>query len=175
MGELNRISVGIRLGEISDLELLAAMEQRIFGYDLITRRQMKYLLQSPCARVVIAEENGDMLGYSVLLTRKGSSVIRLYSLGVLPEARHRGIARMLLAYVECYAGKTGRSSIHLEVHAGNMAGILLYLAEGYSLTRRKEQYYTDGAPALCMEKSMQKICAAGTFDDSSAFGSQIYQ
>ncbi len=150
--EEQQTEIILRKAGLADARMLACMEQRIFGYDLITPRQMRYLLKSKSSEVVVAMMDGAAVGYMVMLKRSGCSVARLYSLGVLPEARKKGVARALLQQCEQLAMASGCNRIHLEVHVNNQPGFMLYLLAGYSLHARKEHYYSDGGDALCLRK-----------------------
>ena len=137
---------------LNDLHTLSDMERKIFDYDVVTFKQMKYLLNSKTAIVAKAVLNGLVVGYMILLTRKNSRVLRIYSLGVSTEERRLGFGRRLLQHAEKCAAERGCERVHLELHVNNTPALIFYLAEGYSLYGRREGYYTDGAQALLLRK-----------------------
>lgn len=136
----------------ADLEDLLVIEQSSFGYDVITRRQMRYLLGSKTAVVVKAVLRDTIVGYMVMLLRRNSSIVRIYSLAVAAEERRLGFGRIMLEYAEEYCRENGFERIHLELHIKNRSGLVFYLATGYSLCGRKENYYTDGGAVLRLRK-----------------------
>lgn len=142
----------IQTASLSDLHTLSDLERRVFDYDVVTQRQMKYLLTSKTAIITKAVLNSLLVGYMILLTRKNSSVLRIYSLAISKEERQRGIGRQLLQKAEQCAVKTGCERIHLELRQENTPALVFYLSEGYSLYGRREHYYTDGAPAMLLRK-----------------------
>ena len=92
----------IQAASMADANILSDLERKIFNYDVITLERMRYLLKSKSAVVVKAGRAGLVLGSMILLTRKNSSVLRIYSLGVLKEARRYGLGKKLLRYAEGY-------------------------------------------------------------------------
>lgn len=149
----------------NDLPTLVELERTIFNYDLISPRQMRYLLQSPSAVVCKAVFCKTVVGYMVVLTRRNSTVGRLYSIGVRPEARALGIGRSLLHHAESITAHRGCNRVHLEVHAANESALRFYQHAGYSLFEQKENYYSDGALALRLRKFID--CGEVPYDSSS--------
>ena len=142
----------IRTASLADLHTLSAMEESIFNYDVISSRQMRYLLQSETAIVNKAILDDRPVGYSILLTKKNNRVLRIYSLGVLKEERQLGVGSLLLRHAEKNAAASGHERIHLELHGKNLPGIVFYLTAGYNIYGRRQNYYTDGSSALLLKK-----------------------
>lgn len=139
---------------VDDLAALVNLEKSIFHYDIISPRQMRYLLNSKTALVIKAELGNLLVGYMVVLRRCKSRVLRIYSLGVRKDARKLGVGRQLLALAEQYSQETGCDILSLEVQTENTAAQLFYLAGGFHIHRTKEGYYTDGSSALVMRKQI---------------------
>ena len=95
-----------------------------------------------------------MLGDAVVVYRKGSKRVRLYSIVVSPEARGKGIGAKLLAHAEKAAKKRGCSLMGLEVREDNKAAIAFYGSRGYERIGLRDNYYEDGATALQMKKRL---------------------
>jgi ribosomal-protein-alanine acetyltransferase len=138
----------IRKGRPSDAARLAELEERIFASDRINRRRFAALAKRPSASVLVALRGDDILGYAILLTRRGIRSARLYSLAVAPEAAGQGIGRRLLAEMERAARRWGAHRLRLEVRADNVRAIRLYEEAGYALIGRRADYYSDGMTAL---------------------------
>lgn len=139
----------------ADLPALAELEARVFDYDVISPRQMRYLVSSPSAIVAKAVADETIVGYLILLTRKNSATVRLYSLAVLQEARKSGVGRRLLAWGETFVADNGFAVLRLEQRMSNIPALIFYLTAGYSLYGRRADYYTDGSPALLLRKYIQ--------------------
>lgn len=139
-----------------DIDVLSEMEHRLFDYDIISYRQMRYLLHSATASVIMAEVQARAVGYMILLRRKNSAGVRIYSIGVLEEARQHGIGKKLLQFAETDSVRRGCDRLQMEVRMTNSSAIVFYLSSGFSLHGRKNDYYTDGSSALCLRKYLSK-------------------
>ncbi len=99
--------------------------------------------------VALSEPEGEVLGYAVSWAVAEES--HLLNIAVRPEARGRGIGRLLLR--ECIRrGALSRSrSIYLEVRPGNGPALSLYRGEGFRVVGIRKGYYTDtGEDALVL-------------------------
>lgn len=144
----------IQKASLADSQSLFALEKRVFDYDILMLRQLRYLIKSKTALVVKGVINKDIVGYMVLLTRKNSNVLRIYSLGIVSVERRLGFGKILLRYAEKHGAEKGLERIHLELHVKNTPALLFYLSEGYSLYGRRDNYYSDGGGALLLRKSI---------------------
>lgn len=144
----------LRRATISDVEALTTLEARCFASDRISARAFRRLLGNPRCDCLVLEEDGRLLGYGLTLYRRNTSIARLYSLAVVPEARGRGLGRRLLERLESTARDRGSVSMRLEVRADNAAGLALYRTLGYSVFGTAAGYYEDGGDALRMEKEI---------------------
>lgn len=90
--------------------------------------------------ILIAEENGTLLGYAVILTHsveegKGDEIAYDYAyvldLVVARTARRRGIGQMLLDDCERRAREAGRDDLRLTVLARNEGAHRLYRTSGF--------------------------------------------
>jgi ribosomal-protein-alanine N-acetyltransferase len=112
---------------------------------------------------VVAEEDGKIAGYIMCrievglanfgfggLIRKGHVV----SIAVLPQYRHKGIARALITKalegMQFYKAK----QCFLEVRVTNDAATSLYKKLGFDVTRTMNGYYSDGEDAYVMTKKL---------------------
>ncbi len=100
----------------------------------------------------VATPGGDLLGYSLILFHRGTSLARLYSIAILPTARGAGIAEQLLERGEAAAVARGRVFMRLEVHTKNPRAIRLYEKHGYRRFGVYHDYYADHSDALRMQK-----------------------
>jgi ribosomal protein S18 acetylase RimI-like enzyme len=145
----------VRRGEASDLDPLMALERGVFDTDQLSRRSMRRLLESRSAEVIVAAEQGGLVGAAVVLFRRGSPIARLYSLGVSPPMCGRGVAAMLLQAVDACVVARGCTAIRLEVHQFNAKAIARYGKSGYRPLGRRRAYYKDGGDALRLEKRLR--------------------
>lgn len=144
----------IRPARVGDLRALAALERAVFDGDRLSERSFRELLKKKSARMFVAMRDKNIIGYVLVLFRKTTSVARLYSIAVLPEARGQGIAEALLAAAEDEARRRGELFMRLEARAGNTAAIALYRKKGYREFGRYLDYYEDHSDAVRLEKSL---------------------
>lgn len=144
---------------LDDVKALTDIEKTIFQYDVISKKQVRHLIKSETAIVVKAALHNTMIvGYLVLLRRRNSKVLRIYSLGVLPDYRNLGVGKQLLQKAEEWCDSLGCECVQLEIQVQNKPALLFYLASGYSLYGRKDEYYTDGSTALLLRKQRIPEC-----------------
>ena len=139
---------------IADLDALVALEQDLFTSDRIPRRQFRYLLTKANSVTVKIEADSKLAGYLILLGRRGSRNLRIYSIGISSWARHLGYARDLVDFAEQIAREKGLHYLTLEVCDQNIAAIRLYERTGFQCYGKKLGYYEDGCTALCMRKEI---------------------
>ena len=137
----------------ADLPALVALAA-LFPGDRLSARSLRRLLRSPSACMLVVDGVDGLAGASVLLTRVGSRVGRIYSLVVAPGARGRGLARTLVATLEQEARRRGCVRMRLEVRADNAAARALYAALGYVERTRLPGYYEDGGEGLRLEREL---------------------
>ncbi len=102
-------------------------------------RRCEYLslLADPRAFVMIAEDNGHLLGYAMVRLAEGSegyttlaSVGDVETLSVLPGARGGGVGTALMDAVYDELAATGVREVRLDVVAGNDDAIRFYKRRG---------------------------------------------
>jgi len=145
----------LRRGRMSDLDALFALENAVFTVDLLSRRSLRHFLAAPNASLIVAEENGKLAGYALVLYPAHSTIARLYSIAVAPHIGRRGVGPLLLAGAEKAAHRRRRHSMRLEVHEHNTRAIARYEKSGYRLFGRHRDYYDDHANALRFEKPLR--------------------
>ncbi|WP_420960797.1 peptidase C39 family protein [Brucella sp. IR073] len=138
-----------------DIEALLRIEERCFDADRISRRSFRDLLASSTAETIVAEEDGAIIGYAMILFRKGTSLARLYSIAVDPDAKSRGVGTRLLEAAEQAAFDHDRLLLRLEVREDNARAIALYRRHGFRPLGRCLDYYADHSDALRFEKTLR--------------------
>ncbi len=136
----------------NDLNELHRLEQQCFDAEAFSRRQLRYLINRAKGEFWISRENGQISSFLILLKKKNSRGMRLYSLAVSPTFRRRGLAEKALAKAELSAQQSGLSYLYLEVSENNQAAIQLYLRFGFEVFGERRAYYADGSKALLMRK-----------------------
>jgi ribosomal protein S18 acetylase RimI-like enzyme len=98
----------------------------------------------PSTRFYLAELEGKPVSSLKLYLEEDRALI--YAFGVLPEYRHRGIARQTLALLVKDLQAEGITRIGLEVETTNKPAIALYRTCGFSTITTYEYYRLDRVP-----------------------------
>jgi ribosomal protein S18 acetylase RimI-like enzyme len=157
---------------LADVNQLAMLETILFHTDQCSKRSFRYLILHSTVIVVRSRTDDEIFGYAVLLKRKNSSKMRIYSFGIAAHARQNGVGTKLLDYLETVAKKENSSMLTLEVSDQNPAGISLYQKFGFKQYGFKYGYYQDGSHALLIRKHLHQSSIA---NDYSAYQSYVYQ
>lgn len=154
--------VAIEPAGVEDLDGLVGIENRAFVHDRFSRRSFRYLLSKANAATLVARDDSDsendtgtgLVGYAIVLFNRGTSLARLYSIAVAPEAQKRGVGRALLAAAEAAARARAHAWMRLEVRADALAVQAFYRSHGYRTFGLHPHYYEDDVAAIRMEKSL---------------------
>lgn len=144
-----------------DLEALLTLEATCFDSDRLSRRSFRRWLRRQDRVFLVARDGPALLGYALVLLRRGTRLARLYSLAVTPQARGRGVARSLLLRAEKQAREAGALYLRLEVASDNQGAIRLYRQLGYTQFGLYHDYYEDHGDALRMEKCIRPFEPSG--------------
>jgi ribosomal protein S18 acetylase RimI-like enzyme len=144
----------LRRGHLRDLDALIALERAVFDTDILSRRSFRRFLAARSATVIVAEADGKLAGYVLVLYPPRSKHARLYSIAVAPHIGRRGVGPLLLAAAEKAARRRGRRAMRLEVHEHNPRAIARYEKSGYRLFGRHRDYYDNHGDALRFDKPL---------------------
>jgi ribosomal protein S18 acetylase RimI-like enzyme len=144
----------LRPARAADLAALVALEQAVFSGDRMAARQFRHHIGSATGDLVVASGTEGLMGYGLLLRRRGGRVGRIYSIAVATHARGSGLGRALLEHLEGLAHAHGLTEIRLEVRKDNTGAISLYQRAGYAVFGERPGYYEDGMDAWRMRRSL---------------------
>jgi ribosomal-protein-alanine N-acetyltransferase len=106
-------------------------------------------LQVTCARSILAEIRGKIIGYVLFWLLPGA--IDIHNIAVHVDYRRRGLARALLERVIDQARAQSITRVMLEVRISNLPAQKLYTGLGFVATGVRKGYYSDnGEDALAM-------------------------
>lgn len=143
----------IRRAALEDLDQLVELEARVFDDEAWSRQALWFELSAPSRTYLVWEDQGAILGYGGYWP--GERDAELMTIGVLPEARNRGIAGSLLAKLIAGADRRGLQRMNLEVRVDNRAAIHLYEDFGFSRTGLCKGYYQpEGVDAWAMTRPL---------------------
>jgi len=125
-----------------------AIERASFLYPWSSRFFLQEL-QVQCARSILAEIDGRIVGYILFWLLPGE--IDVHNVAVHAGFRRHGIARLLLAQVISEARGRCLDRVTLEVRQSNIPAQRLYESLGFVITGIRRGYYSDdGEDALAM-------------------------
>jgi len=112
---------------------------------------------------IVAEENGDVVGYIMCrietgipsfkllgITRKGHVI----SIAVLPEHQREGIGYALMREAMEAMVNYKAKECYLEVRASNVPAVNLYRKMEFEIIRTSRGYYADGEAAYVMARKL---------------------
>ncbi|MGH8383252.1 ribosomal protein S18-alanine N-acetyltransferase [Pseudomonas sp.] len=135
-----------------DLPSLLSLENQCFEHDRLTPRSFQWMISRAHASLIVAQAHGRLMGYALLLFHRGTSLARLYSIAISPDARGQGLGKRLLAEAEENARSADCAYMRLEVRQDNQTAIRLYEGVGYRRFAVINDYYQDHTDALRYEK-----------------------
>jgi ribosomal protein S18 acetylase RimI-like enzyme len=156
--------IHIRNAHNDDLDRLVTIEKACFSEDRLSRRSLRSFIRGAQNSFLVAEVDGRVQADVLVLYRRGTSLARMYSLAVMPEARGLGLARELCVQAEQKAVNRGCVFMRLEVRIDNPQAIALYEKLGYQRIRRIREYYEDDMDAWQYEKNIRSQQAHTAID-----------
>jgi ribosomal protein S18 acetylase RimI-like enzyme len=159
-GPIDPKNVKLRKAKLSDLGQLVELENSCFSYDQLSRRSFHWMIKHARSIMLVQEYKSKLVGYGLVLMKKGTSLARLYSICTLKEFQGFGLGSKLLRELEDMAADDEDCAyMRLEVKESNKGAIKLYKKLGYAKFTQKEDYYDDGATAICFEKRIRNLKA----------------
>ena len=118
------------------------------------RETFRYLLSNPqTIALQIRSDDGEMSAF-VIGVVEPDSIGHITTIGVAPEYRRKGLARLMMHEVERSFAARGIRTIRLEVRVGNDAAQVLYEQLGYVVVQRMQRYYSNGDDGYLMVKPL---------------------
>jgi [ribosomal protein S18]-alanine N-acetyltransferase len=132
----------------ADIENVIAIERASFQFPWSTRFFLDEL-QVDCARSILAEVEGRIVGYVLFWSLPEE--VDIHNIAVHPDFRRQGIGRLLLEQVVDAARRQERVRVTLDVRFSNAPAQNLYRSFGFVIRGLRKGYYSDnGEDALVM-------------------------
>lgn len=136
----------------TDINEVMAIERTAYRYPWSER----FFLQEigvQCARSVLAEVNGKIVGYVLYWLLPDE--VDIHNIAVHREFRRTGIGSRLLDHAIRAARARASVRVTLEVRKSNSVAQKLYLSQGFTVTGERRGYYSDdGEDALLMSLNL---------------------
>lgn len=143
------MSIAYRRMTRGDVEAVHRIEQDTFPEPWSLQSFIDEMERNACARYIVAEENGEILGYAGawLIMDEG----HITNVAVLKSRRGEGIGKGLMQALMQYAANMGVQYMTLEVRKSNLTAQKLYHGLGFiDLGVRKRYYEDNGEDALLL-------------------------
>ena len=131
----------IRPMRLKDIDAVAGIENATFAHPWSRESFRQELTRNVAARYLVAEENGEVLGYA------GAWVIldesHITNIAVKEAYRGRGIGKQLTQALLQYLSNLGASYATLEVRVSNERAQNLYKGLGFVSVGKRKRYYED--------------------------------
>jgi [ribosomal protein S18]-alanine N-acetyltransferase len=139
------------------IPLLMPYERAMFGTEAWTASGYRTELADTERRYYLAAVSGEqLLGWAGVLVIGESAEI--LTVGVVPEARRRGIARRLVDGLLDEACRRGAVEAFLEVRVDNDAAQSLYAGQGFAQVGLRRGYYDAGrVDAVVMRRELRAL------------------
>lgn len=132
-------------------------ERDMFGTESWSRASYLAEISDPLRRYVACEDDdGALLGWGGAMVIADTAEI--LTIGVVPAARRRGLARLMLAHLLGEVAGRGAREVFLEVRTDNLAAITLYESDGFVRVGTRRGYYDGGrVDAITMRRAFGGI------------------
>ena len=130
--------ISIRQATEKDIPEIAELEKKVS--DSSWTEGMLRSSVSLGALIWAVQQNGEIIGYSVLDTRVLGEA-EIHNIVVSPEYRGKGLSKLLMDRMILAAKESGAEKIFLEVREGNAVAIGLYKRYGFTENGRRRAYY----------------------------------
>lgn len=143
------MSVIYRRMTAQDVEAVHQIELATFPEPWSLQSFRDEMERNACARYIVAEENGEILGYAGawLVLDEG----HITNVAVSQHRRGEGLGRGLMQALMQYASNMGVEYMTLEVRKSNLTAQKLYRSLGFiELGVRKRYYENNGEDALLL-------------------------
>ncbi|WP_100644417.1 GNAT family N-acetyltransferase/peptidase C39 family protein [Alteromonas facilis] len=149
--------ISFRAATKTDVPQLVALENEAFDSDRLSAKRFKHWVGADNRVFLVAEADGQLMGYGLVLLRKGTQLARLYSIAISQRSRGAGLGARLLQELEVAAMQAGRLFMRLEVAENNDAAIALYKRAGYEPFGVYAEYYANNIDAIRMQKPIKQL------------------
>lgn len=151
--------VMFRKAKMQDVNILVQIEEACFTADRLSKRSFRDFINNKKDDLIVlySGDSPELLGYGLILYKKGSSLARLYSIAIHPSQTGKGLGAALLKKLEATAADKKAGYLRLEVASKNIPAQNLYKKLGYYQFDIKKEYYESNDDALCFEKKLTKL------------------
>jgi len=147
----------IRKATKKDIDAIMEIEKGSFDwYDIFPKNLFQqYLKECNDGFYVAIDQSKSIAGYAILAEKNRNGYI--LSIAVHPKNRNKGVAVLLMKFLESKCKEKSFSKLTLEVRVDNRPAIAVYRKLGLVEVAIKIGFYGDGTNAIIMEKNFTDI------------------
>lgn len=145
--KLKRAEVNVSEANIKDLNEIANIEKSCIINNTLSKQEIENMLNNKSYKTFTVNFNGELVGFIILQLTDEANIV---SIAVKKEYRNLGLATKLINEAFNYSKSNNINTISLEVAENNIPAYLLYKKLGFTLRRKRKNYYADGATCLEM-------------------------
>jgi ribosomal-protein-alanine N-acetyltransferase len=145
----------VRLATPADARAIAEMSREYVEHGLgwtWTRERVLKAIYEHSTNVAVVLEDDRVLGFGIM--QYGDQRAHLSLLAIQALNRQRGLATLLLSWLEKSAVVAGIECIRLEARSDNAVGLAFYRKQGYQQTGVIAGYYRGVLDAVRLEKKL---------------------
>jgi ribosomal-protein-alanine N-acetyltransferase len=145
----------IRKATNKDIDEIMEIEKGSFEwYDIFSKNLFQqYLKECNDGFYVALDRSKSIAGYAILAEKNRNGYI--LSIAVHPKNRNKGVAVLLMKFLESKCKEKSFNKLTLEVKVGNRPAIAVYRKLGFVEIGIKIGFYVDGTNAIIMEKKLK--------------------
>jgi [ribosomal protein S18]-alanine N-acetyltransferase len=148
----------LRRAVSADLDAIMAIESSVFESDAWSIDTMRAELADPHGYYLVAfplDDSARIDAYAGMHAPLREPQADIQTIAVAPNARRRGLGRVLLLQLAAEARERGATEVFLEVRADNPVARALYDSIGFEPVAVRPRYYQpDGVDAIVMRHSI---------------------
>lgn len=142
----------IREWKYEDILKISELEKECFPGEPWSYKQLASSFSEECFSGVLAEEDGEIIGYGGVMVAADSADIA--NVAVTGYYRNSGVGSAILEKLMSVAKERGAAKCFLEVRVSNGAAMFLYLKHGFRGVYARTRYYSDGEDCLVMVREL---------------------
>ncbi|HEV8384050.1 MAG TPA: N-acetyltransferase [Candidatus Acidoferrales bacterium] len=147
------MDAGLRPHKPEDFESLYQLDQECYPPEIAySRRMMRWYLRLPEADCLVAENDGEIIGF--IVTARENELGHVITLDVAEAQRRRGVGTALLAEAEARLFEAGVRQVWLETATNNLPAVAFWQRHGYRTEALLKNYYADKIDAHEMRKRL---------------------
>lgn len=144
----------LRDAVMDDLEALWQIDQKCFsGGIAYAKSELKFFMRrrGSFTLVAIDESGGKIAGFIVA---HGGAAGHIITIDVVAAARRSGVGSQMLSAAEDRLRSMGINVVSLEAAVDNRGALSFYKRHNYEVVKTVPGYYSDGADAYVLRKSL---------------------